>query len=177
MHLLRVVHRWVGLALAVVLAVVGLSGCLLLLKGPYYRRAYPTLARPIAPDATDHYPGVLESIDKTFAGAAVTLVKFPQPGMNAFQVWLADGREALLDPASAAVITEWRWWSSVPGFLFELHAHLLAEGTGTVVNGLAALGGLFLALSGVIVWWPRRNGAFRLGGAWPRELSAAATAR
>jgi uncharacterized iron-regulated membrane protein len=175
--LLRVVHRWTGLALALVLGVVGLSGALLLAKGPYYRAQCPSLAAPLDPAARQGYARVLEALPTHFPGVAITLVKFPQPGMNAFQVWLADGREAFVDPVDGRVIDEWPWAGSVPAFLFELHAHLLGEDAGSVVNGIAALGGLFLGLSGLILWWPRRRQAFRLRGAVLRGWTPGALLR
>ncbi len=172
MRVLRLIHRWIGLVLAIVLGVAGLTGSLLFFKAPYYRAQWPALAQPITADDTSRYAAILESIDERFADVGITRVKFPQPGMNAFHVWLGDGREALIDSTSGDLVTMWTWRSSVPAFLFELHAHLLAGDTGSVVNGIAALGAVFLALSGVLLWWPRRRRAFRLCYAVPRDASA-----
>ncbi|MFN2445389.1 MAG: PepSY-associated TM helix domain-containing protein [Vicinamibacterales bacterium] len=177
MRILRIVHRWIGLGLVLVLGGVGLTGSLLLFKGPYYRAQWPVLARPIAPEDPSRYARVLESLDVRFPDAAVALVKFPRPGMNAFQVWLSDGREALIDPASGTVLTTWTWLDSLPAFVFELHAHLLAEDAGLLANGVAALCAAFLALSGLLLWWPRRVRAFRFRFAMPRDASPGALLR
>ncbi len=70
--------------------------------------------------------------------------------------------EAFVDPERGDLIARWTWRDSVPAFLFELHAHLLEEDAGKTVNGIGALFMLFLTLTGIILWWPRKSSAFRL---------------
>jgi uncharacterized iron-regulated membrane protein len=167
MALLLVLHRWVGLTLGLLLLVVGATGTVLFAKGPYYRWSYPELARPVTPQEPHAYAQVLRRIEASFPDA--TTVKLPQPGMNAFQVWLPDDREAFLDARTGAVVDIWHWSERLPAFLFELHAHLLGGATGLVVNGLlAALTVAFLALGGTVLWWPRRR-AVALSRVAPRR--------
>src|SRR5690606_4028425 len=71
----------------------------------------------------------------------------------------------------------WHWSERLPAFVFELHAHLLAERNGTFVNGVAALFVVFMGLTGVVLWWPGRARAYRLSGAIPRQTSPAALLR
>ena len=155
--LLTAIHRWVGLALALVLLAVSTSGVLLLAKGPYHRWQYPSLARPITAADGAGTPEVLRRIDDRF-GSAIRTVKMPQPGMNVFQVYLVDGSEAFVDSRDGSLIDRWRPSERVTAFLFDLHAHLISGHRGEVVNGVVAvLGVIFLALGGLIVWWPRRR--------------------
>jgi uncharacterized iron-regulated membrane protein len=172
MALLRIVHRWLGLALAAVVCVVAASGGLLLLRDPYYRAVYPTLRTPISAAQIDARAAVLTDIESRWQHEGIQLVKFPRPELNAFQVWLRDGTEAFVDPLTGAVIDRWRWSTSAPAFLFELHAHLLVEPSGTIVNGVASLVLIFMALTGVVLWWPARQNAFRLRGIIPRGTTA-----
>lgn len=169
MDLLRAVHRWVGLALAAAVAAVALSGGLLLLRDPYYRAVYPALAEPPGDGQRALRPAVLQAIERRWQAEGVRLVRFPRAGLNAYQVWLGDGTEAFVHPRSGEVIDRWRWHERLPAFLFELHAHLLVRPAGELVNGVLALLTAFLALSGLVLWWPARRGAFRLRAAWPRE--------
>lgn len=110
---------------------------------------------------------MLDRISARFPDA--TTVKLPQPGMNAFQIWLPDDREAFVDARTGAIIDVWHWSERLPAFLFELHAHLLGGSTGLVVNGLlAALTVTFLAIGGLTLWWPRRR-VVRLSRVAPRR--------
>jgi uncharacterized iron-regulated membrane protein len=172
MNALRLVHRWVGLALALVVAAVALSGGLLLFRDSYFRLVYPALEEPITADQAGYRAEVLATIERRWHDVGVQLVKFPQPRTNGFLVWLRDGRQAWVHPKTADTIDEWRWFEQPPALLFELHAHLFAERPGTVVNGIAALSVVFMSLTGAVLWWPARKG-FRLRGAIPWRVTAA----
>ena len=73
---LTALHRWVGLALALVLLVVALSGVLLLAKGPYYRWQYPSFGQPIAAQDRAGWPAVLEAITRRFGDEVRTAEGF-----------------------------------------------------------------------------------------------------
>ena len=130
MRLLRVIHRWIGLLLAVIVLAVAVSGGLLLLRDPYFRYAYPILQEPITAEQVRGRDEILTRIESRWQDVGVQLVKFPQPEVNGYLVWLRDGRQAFVDPRSGAVIDEWQWYERPPAFLFELHAHLFAERPG-----------------------------------------------
>lgn len=170
MHILRVIHRWIGIALAIPIVLVAASGGLLLFKDPYNRMRFPALANPITAGDIAGYGERLEGIDETFGGE-IRLIRFPREGANAFLVYLADGSEAFVHPASGDVLGRWHPHESLPAFLFQLHAHLLAGEAGEQVNGYLALVLVFLGLTGLLLWWPRRAAAFRLRRALPRSAS------
>jgi uncharacterized iron-regulated membrane protein len=174
---LRIIHRWVGLVLALIVAAVAVSGGLLLLRGPYERAMYPSLAKPfatpLAAEALAREAAIVASIEERFRhDGGVRTIKFPREGANAFHVYLDDESEAFIDPERGDLIARWTWRDSLPAFLFELHAHLLAENAGKTVNGIGALLMLFLTLTGIILWWPRKSGAFRLRRSVPRNVSS-----
>lgn len=172
MNVLRIIHRWVGLVLALIVAAVAVSGGLLLLRGPYERAIHPALAKPLTTNLTRE-AAVVASIEERFRDdGGVRTVKFPREGTNAFHVYLADESEAFVDPESGDLIARWTWRDSLPAFVFELHVHLLGGEGGKTLNGIAALFVLFLALTGLILWWPRKSGAFRLRRAMPRNATA-----
>lgn len=172
MTFLRALHRWIGLALALVVGAVAVSGGLLLLRDPYYRTAYPLVDAPITASELALRAEVLEHIEQRWQAEGVRLVRFPREGVNAYQVWLGDGTEAFVEPRTGEVIDRWRWSERLPALLFELHAHLLVRPAGEVVNGVIALAIVFMGLTGVVLWWPARRGAFRLRGAFPRRATA-----
>ena len=144
---------------------VAASGGLLLLRDPYYRAIYPQLAAPVtAADAAlraERLTAIESSPDP------VRLVKLPHEGMNVYQVWYGDNTEAFVDARTGALLDRWDPLERFMPFHFELHAHHIAEPGGTLVNGWIALFLVFMALTGVILWWPARRGAFRLRRAVP----------
>ncbi|HEV3485256.1 MAG TPA: hypothetical protein VG106_07605, partial [Vicinamibacterales bacterium] len=88
---------------------VAASGGLLLLRNPYYRMAYPVVRAPLTADQFAARADVLGAIESRWRAEGVQLVKFPQPGVNAYHVWLRDGTEAFVHPQSGAVIDRWHW--------------------------------------------------------------------
>ncbi len=173
MALLRLFHRWLGLSLAVVVFAVAASGGLLLFRDAYYRAVHPRLNAPVTAAEVQARGRLLEVIESRWAAEGVRTVKFPEPGLNAFHVWLRDGTEAFVDPGTGHPIDRWHWSDRVPAFLFELHAHLLGKPAGTIVNGAVAIGLLVFGATGLVLWWPGRRGAFRLRHAVPSTLGAA----
>ena len=172
MSFLRVVHRWLGLALAAIVLVVAASGGLLLFRDPYYRAVYPAIASPVSDTVVARRAEVLTAIESRWQADGIRLVKFPRAGLNAYQVWLRDGSEAFVHAETGEIIDKWRWTERLPALLFELHAHLLAEPSGTIANGIAAIFIVFMSLTGIVLWWPSRRGAFRLRRAVPSRLTS-----
>jgi uncharacterized iron-regulated membrane protein len=158
----------VGLVLSVVLLVLALSGSALVYKEAWWRVVHPEL-RGGPPDLThaDHAAGVAGAQQRF--GEELRSVKFPEPGVPAYHLYLQDG-EAFLAPDGRTVIDRWRPGERPASFLFDLHAHLLAGDAGERVGGVVALLGVVLVVSGVILWWPARR-RFRLTGLLPGGLS------
>jgi uncharacterized iron-regulated membrane protein len=170
MSSLRLIHRIIGLFVAIPVILVSLSGGLLLLRDPYYRARFPVLAEEITSGQISRQADALTAIERQFERDGIRVIKFPRVGMNAYHAYLADGSEAFIDPRTDRVITRYRWSDSPPAFLFDLHAHLLMAATGETLNGFAALALVFLGLTGLVLWLPRRA-AFALRRALPRRAA------
>lgn len=177
MHALRLIHRWIGIFVALPVVLVALSGGLLLARDPYYRARWPIVAEPLSAADIERQAALLTAIEHHFVSPGVRTIKFPREGVNAFHVYLADASEALVEPRTGSVIAHWRWNSDPAAFLFDLHANLLITAQGRTLNGYLALVLLFLALSGLVLWIPRRRSTFRLRHALPRNVSRAALLR
>ena len=102
MHTLRLIHRWIGLVVAIPIVLVSVSGGLLVLRDPYYRMRWPVLAQPATEAEHALQPRVLERIETTF-GDTLRIIKFPREGVNAFHVYLTHEREGFVDPRTGQV--------------------------------------------------------------------------
>jgi uncharacterized iron-regulated membrane protein len=173
LHTLRLIHRWIGLVVALPIVLVALSGALLVFRDPYYRLRWPVVAQDATAAEFAIQPRILQHIESHF-GESLRTVKFPRPGVNAFHVYLLHEREGLVDPRTGDVIATWHWREDPAAFMFQLHAHLLMGAQGELLNGYLAVVLLFISLSGIVLWFPRRRSAFRLRHALPAGLSSAA---
>lgn len=172
MKILRLLHRWLGLFMSLVVIAVALSGGILIFHDSILRMSCPVLAYPLQPRQERAYPAVLAHVEQRFRDPGIQLIKFPDQGMNAFHLWFKDDSEALVHPVSGRLISRWTWDETWTGVLFELHANLMAGEPGEEVNGYLGLLVLGFVLSGLILWWPQRR-TFRLRLAVPRAMSSA----
>jgi uncharacterized iron-regulated membrane protein len=163
--LLRQVHAWAGVGLCLILAMLGLSGTLLVFKDDWLRMVF-------APALTGaHQPALslgaqLEAIEAAHAADGLRHVVLASEGFALHRLGFADGGGAYVD-AQGVVIDRWSAGGRPEEWLFELHHRLLAGETGEMIAGIAGLAAAVMVLTGVMIWWP----AARSFGArvWPRS--------
>ncbi|MFG6490176.1 PepSY-associated TM helix domain-containing protein [Roseateles sp. BYS78W] len=179
-------HRWVSLIAGLLLAVLGLSGSLLVWQAeldaalnPDWFRPLPACEAPAGDDAAQPpVARVLAVLKQQAPGRQAAIVVAPhQPGA-AYQVWErrdADGlrREHFIDAACGRYLgmrergrVAWDARHLVPT-VYELHRYLWQGEAGALVVGAGGLVLLGLSLSGVVLAWPRQ--ARRLAS-WRRVL-------
>jgi len=157
------IHRWVGIVLFAYVALICLTGSALV-----YR---PELFRLFEPQPVEVPVGSARLDDKQILAAAASVFPREEPTAvwparephHAVEVELArDGeiRGYLFDPYTGEPLGHaipWDYWAV--SRLLELHTELLGGDSGRLVNGMLGLGLVFMALSGVLVWKPRKRKA------------------
>lgn len=158
-RLLFNLHLIVGLSLGLLIALIGLTGSLLVFRHEIDRALYPGLRtvevqedRPRVPLQT-----VLETVRAAYPDRAIMQISMAQAANETHEVWLDAGKFFVyVDPYTGrirgAVDTE----QTATGWLFSLHMTLLSGDNGQRIVGYGGLGLLFLSLSGVFLWWPSR---------------------
>jgi uncharacterized iron-regulated membrane protein len=164
MRVLDLLHRWLGGTIGLLLAVLGVSGALLVHKdiwvgvpGARDAQVQDTAALAAAAERIMADPDQPRSI--VFASRTFGLDRLSYEGQ----------RGAYADQAGE-VVTRWNsQWERPEIWLFDLHHHLFYGDTGEMVAGVAGLVGLGFVVTGLILWWPlRRSWEFRL---WPKTPS------
>jgi uncharacterized iron-regulated membrane protein len=161
---LRRLHAWAGLALAVVVATLALSGTLLVFKADYLRAVFP-VARAPADTSAVQLAVVAARADAQY-GDALRSIVFGTDELGLHQAYFKDGGGAYLD-AHGEVVTRWHEGGRPEVWLFDLHHDLLAGERGHTLAGITGLLVAIMAITGFVVWWPGRR-AFR-GRVWPRS--------
>ena len=160
------VHLWTGVAVALYVVVVSVTGAALVFRIHLQRVAHPELLTAATDGPQADIATVLENVRDAYPGGRVAGVDAPTTVRPTHLAYVTEGgrfRTVLLDPVTAEVLGELPD-RSVVRTLQDLHFDLLAGPTGRVVNGIGALCLLLLCLTGVFVWWPERSG-------WRRALS------
>lgn len=174
---LRVLHRWLGLSLGLLFAVLALSGSALV----FYTEIDAALHPEVQPDPS--LPPLAWDSHSWDVLQTTALRHRPEPnGEWAFEVTGQGGpiparyypptdhsghaaeREMLWFSADGSgILRSATWGEYLMSWLYELHMHLLAGETGRQVVGWAGFASLLLLLGGLALWWPR--------GSWRKALA------
>ncbi|MET0292012.1 MAG: PepSY-associated TM helix domain-containing protein [Steroidobacteraceae bacterium] len=163
----RRIHLWLGLSLGLLLALLGLTGSLLVF--------YVEIDALLNPTARVESEAPAPGWDSPVWDAALATARATEgPGDWSFEVtnqpgsiparfyphghtgghhaerqmmWFSpDGREVLRSDA---------WGDYAMSWIYELHMHLLSGETGGLIVGWGGLATLLILLTGVLSWWPR----------------------
>lgn len=158
--ILRKLHRWLGLLLALPVAMQGVSGAILALEPAL--TAWPLTANSgasgsvnaIVAAAAAGQPGELRPSRFTAPetpGAPARVTFVPRSGAPQSRA-----KTVLVDPGSLAVLGEERAGKGLLGTIRLLHTNfLIPDRSGRSVTGWVGVGFLTLALLGTVLWWPR----------------------
>lgn len=167
-RLLLRLHRYAGLLSGLFLALLGLTGSLLVFDHALDEIWAPETVTPVQAGSSAPLADVLAAARAAVPGGAEPLrlqlarqpgsphvVRFP-PLENA-----PGPLEVSVAPGDARVLAVRTWGEYPMSWIYRLHYTLLAGSTGKTVVGAAGLVLLFLCLSGVCIGWPRTPGEWR----------------
>ena len=164
---IRTVHAWAGAILSLLLVVLGLTGSLLVFENDWIALKHPEVRAGFAAD-----PAVLGAAAERLEAdhPDMRTVDFAGPQLGGHKLYLAE-EDFGIAAADGATLDRWTGPTRVEAFVFDLHHHLLADETGELVGGVAALAAVLLVLTGVVVWAPAwRATRWRV---WPRSTRRA----
>ncbi len=153
------IHLWTGLAIGLYVAVISLSGTVLIYRSEL-RQHFDPQPRPVAVSGT-RLSGeeLIEITQGRFPEHEVEVWTNPEdPSLAVTMSTLRGGgarQQHFLDPYTGdylgnALPAGWRFTT----WLLDLHDNLLAAGGGRAVNGIGAILLTLLGLTGAVVWWP-----------------------
>jgi len=163
MQLLDTLHRWTGGLIGLVLALMGLSGTILLYEHLWI--GVPGAGDPLRGDL----PTLTAATEKLMAMPGATGILYANDQFGLHQLRFGKGAGAYANQ-SGDIAARWSsQWERPELWIFDFHHHLFAGDSGEWVIGIAGLAGLFFVITGAILWWrTRKTFQFRL---WPKRMS------
>ena len=157
--LLLTTHLCIGLMAAPFLAVVGLTGAILVFEDPLDQALNARLLRATAPGPVLPLAELDRRLETAHPGYRAAGVTFPGTDGIAYAVDLAaaDGRPDLnlfVDPHDARVLGSVAEQRTLLGKVHQAHTRLLAGQTGRTIVGWTGVLLVLLSLSGLVLWWP-----------------------
>ncbi|MBM3788417.1 MAG: PepSY domain-containing protein [Acidobacteria bacterium] len=173
------IHLWLALLLGPVLALVSLTGSIVVFRYELNRLMVPGTAY-VTPPRSERLP--LDELTARIRAArpadqlsSVSWDGGPSTGMN-FWTNSPEGHRihTFIDPYSGVITGQEDYYGKWMQWFYELHAKLLLGNTGMFLNGFVGLTALIMSISGLIVWWPglprwRFGFSFLRGARWQRQ--------
>jgi uncharacterized iron-regulated membrane protein len=151
--LLSILHRWSGGFIGLLLAILGLTGTILLWEGEWV--SLPGADAPVI-ERVETIGRIAER--EAVAGAA--RITFASEEIGLHHVAREGGAGAYVGQDGATVASWQSQWERPELWIFDLHHHLFAGHNGELVTGWAGVFGLMFVITGSILWWRSRR-AFR----------------
>ena len=161
------VHRWLGIALAIWVIAIALSGAILIFRPELQKLTYPQFFHVTRDGSADASPGaLLAALRATYPRGAISGIDWPTYRRDTVLSYVLDAktfRTVFLHPQTAAIIGEMPEHSWITR-LQDFHFDLLSGPTGRTVNGVAALCLVGMLATGSVIWWPA-------AGRWRQSLT------
>ena len=161
MKTLSILHRWSGGLIGALLALLGLTGAILVWEGEWIGVAG---ANDPVVEQVDRIAAISE---RAVADGAIRIT-FASDEIGLHLVAKEGGAGEYVRQDGTAAASWASQWERPELWIFELHHRLFAGETGEWVTGIAGIFGLLFVITGSILWWrSRRAFEWRL---WPRKL-------
>ena len=169
-RLLLFAHRWIGLTAAAFLIVIGLSGAAVVFENDIDRVLNPALSYVTPSKTAAPIEDLARVVDRAMPGDRISGVRLPEAPNLSAEFAMLSGLSIYVDPYSGRMLGSRNRQRSVARFLHVLHTELMAGAVGQkLVDWMDALF-CALAISGLILWWPRKIAGIRRGASWRRTL-------
>jgi uncharacterized iron-regulated membrane protein len=148
------IHLYVGLTFGLLASVIGLTGSLMVFR---HELDPPLPARAPAPDVCSPQKWV-ERARSSFPSHTAQTLNYPADPAGSIEVWFKDDpMRAYIDPGTGELLGSRNEDETFFGRLFKLHTEFLSGDKGHTLAGLTGIGLIVMCLSGLVVWWPRKN--------------------
>ncbi|HEX8552212.1 MAG TPA: PepSY-associated TM helix domain-containing protein [Abditibacteriaceae bacterium] len=150
-------HRWIGLSVALVAVISGVTGAALVFR-PEIEARFDNLMRVEISSQTASLQNVISNAQQKFPDAKVNNLFMAREPSVAHVVWMKDGdveRRVYVNPANAQVLGTRVAGENGIERLAEIHIRLMSGDFGHSLIGWGGVALFSMSCSGLILWWPR----------------------
>src|SRR5262249_30467847 len=150
-------HLWLGVIVSLYMAMIGLTGSLLVFRHEFDILRIPKSWRETRTTSPTDAATVIARLNAAYPGVKLVSLTAPTASNPMFVATLRSRRRTTVacDPATGEVLGPMPPPAAWLTFVHELHATLLLRGSsGRMWNGIGAACLLLLAATGLVNWWP-----------------------
>jgi uncharacterized iron-regulated membrane protein len=165
---LLTLHQWVGLAAGVFLIVIAVSGSALVFENEI-DRALNRSTSFVTPGATPlPIETLIARVQAAYPKDPVTGVRIADKPDQAYEVSVRGRGGAMVNPYTGDVLGLRDHEKSFARWVHLLHTRLVAGKIGEAMVGWFSVAMLGLAITGLVLWWPRKILAVGSASSWKR---------
>ena len=158
------IHGWIGITVGAWLAVVGLTGSVLVWRTEVQPQLQARLMVMQPHAGKVSLQAVYDAVEKSHPSQKIDRIYPPRAPNLPYQVRLPVEQSTIfVNPYSGQIVGEVAHTRSFYDWVDELHVRLLADDVGHFLVGIGGFALFTMALSGLWLWWPRR-------GVWRRAF-------
>ena len=165
---LLAVHQWVGLAAGLFLVVIAISGSALVFENEIDRALNPSTSF-VTPGAQPLPIETLAArVQAARPGDQIGGVRIADKPDQAYEFSLRSRQAAMVDPYTGAILGLREREKSFARWVHLLHTRFVAGDIGEKMVGGFSVAMLGLAITGLVLWWPRKILSVGSGSSWKR---------
>ncbi|MCU1233402.1 MAG: Propeptide, PepSY amd peptidase [Candidatus Solibacter sp.] len=162
-------HLWVGLAAALLVTALAITGTMLVFENEIDRALNPMMK--VAPQAGNRpIAEIVDRVRQQFKRPVLNVGMNPHPDL-AWQLMVPVGKQITLvyvDPHTAQVTGSRPFRTSFMFYVHQFHTNLLLGKKGELWVGYGNACLMFLLITGVILWWKRKMLTVETSASWRR---------
>lgn len=157
-RLISSLHRYIGLVVAVLLVISGITGTVITFSREIDRGFNPGL-RQVEPQSLGaSVDSLAASARQAWSRHPVRMIVFSESPKDAVEIWYkGSSMRVYANPYSGQVIGMRDTHDSLLGLIVDLHINLLLGDIGKAVIGWSGLATMTLIILGIWLWWPKRG--------------------
>jgi len=167
-RLVLAAHQWIGLAAALFLIVIALSGSVLVFEGEIDRALNPAMSYVTVRERPLPVESLIDRVQTAYPREEIIGVRLAEQPDQAYELAFENGPLAMVDPYSGTILGVRDRETSLARRTHLLHTELLAGDYGGQIVAWATVAMLLLSLSGLILWWPRQIISLAPASSWKR---------
>src|SRR6266487_2731327 len=161
-------HLWVGLAGAVFILIMGVTGSALVFESAIDRVLHPSTSYVTPHGRPLPLAELVARANAADPADSVGGVRIAEKPDLAYELSSRVRRSIMIDQYTGRILGTRDREQSVARFLHLLHTRFVAGQVGEWIAGWFTVLMLFLSVSGIVLWWPRKIFALGRASSWKR---------
>ena len=154
-------HLYIGLLFGLIFLTVCITGMLLSFEKELTPLLWPKEQRVVALKNRRPVDAIVSGARDIFPDKRLFRIEIPADPARSYRIQYGSKKEkywyAYINPYTGEVLSKGAQAERFFQRVLDIHRFLLMDKIGTTITGISAIAALFLAISGIYLWWPKNK--------------------